>query len=74
MVFLHQAGILHQDLLHGGAMGQESHDVLHGKSCAPDDGFAYHHVGIYGYPFQQIVINHEDILGWSIDLNMRIHK
>jgi hypothetical protein len=61
-VVLFQAGILHQDLLHGGAMGQESQDVLHCEPRAPDDGFADHYFGIYGYPFQQIFIIHEILL------------
>jgi hypothetical protein len=66
-VVLHQAGILHQDLLHGGAMGQESQDVLRSEPGAPDDWFAYHYFGIYGDPFQQIFINHEDSIGCSFD-------
>ncbi len=71
-VVLFQAGILHQDLLHGATMGQESQDVLHCEPGAPDDGFAYHHLGIYGYPFQQIFIIHEDDIGCSFDINVRI--
>ena len=49
---LHQARILLQDLLHCGAVSQESQDVLHRKSCSLDDGFAYHYFGIDGDPFQ----------------------
>jgi hypothetical protein len=71
-IVLHQARILLQDLFHGGAMGQESQDVLYGKSCALDDGFAYHYFGIYGDPFQKIFIIHEDAIGCSFDINVRI--
>jgi hypothetical protein len=67
-IVLHQAGILHQYLLHGAAVSKESQDVLYGKSCAPDDGFAYHYFGIYCDPFQQIFINHEDSVGCSFDI------
>ena len=59
-IVLHQAGILHQDLLYGGAVSKESQDVLDGKSCALDDGFAYHYFGIDGDPFQQVFIIHVD--------------
>lgn len=69
-----QAGILLQDLLHGAAVSKESQDVLYGKSCALDDGFAYHYFGIYGYPFQQIFIIHEDVIGCSFDINVRIDQ
>jgi hypothetical protein len=51
-VIFRQAGILHQDLFHGGGMSKESQDVLHGEPSALDDGFAYHYFGIYGYSFQ----------------------
>jgi len=71
-VVLFQAGILHQDLLHGVAMGQESQDVLHCEPGASDNGFAYHYFGIYGDPLQQIFIIHEDAIGCSLDINMRI--
>jgi len=50
-VVLHQAGILLQDLLHGGAVLKEPQDVLHGKSCSMDDRFACHYFGIDGDPF-----------------------
>ena len=69
-IVLHQAGILHKYLLHGGAMGKESQDVLYGKSCAPDDGLAYHYFGIYGYSFQKIFIIHEGTIGCSFDINV----
>ena len=71
-IVLHQARILLQDLFHGSAMGQESQDVLYGKSCALDDGFAYHYVGTDGNPFQKIFIIHEDAIGCSFDINVRI--
>jgi hypothetical protein len=71
-IVLRQARILFQDLLHGSAMGQESQDVLYGKSCALDDGFAYHYFGIYGDPFQKIFIIHEDAIGCYFDINVRI--
>ena len=71
-VVLFQAGILHQYLLHGATVSKESQDVLHGEPSAPDDGFAYHCFGIYGYPFQQIFITHEDAIGCSFDINVRI--
>ena len=73
-VVLFQAGILHQDLLHGAAMGQESQDVLHCEPSASDNGFAYHYFGICGDPFQQIFINHEDSVGCSFDINMRTDR
>ena len=73
-IVLHQAGILLQDLLHGAAVSKESQDVLHGEPCAPDDGFAYHHFGIYGDPFQQIFIIHKDVIGCSFDINVRTVK
>lgn len=69
-VVLHQSGILCQDFLHGGAMGQESQDILRSEPGATDDGFAYHHFGIDGYPFQQIFIIHEDAIGCSFDINV----
>lgn len=69
-VVLFQAGILLQDLLHGSAMGQESQDVLHCKPGATDDGLAYHYFGIYGNPFEQIFIIHEDAIGCSFDINV----
>jgi hypothetical protein len=71
-VVLFQAGILFQDLLHGAAVSKESQDILHRKSCAPDDGFAYHHFWIYDYPFQQVFIIHEDAIGCSFDINVGI--
>jgi hypothetical protein len=69
-ILLRQSGILCQDFLHGGAMGQESQDVLHCEPGATDDGFAYHNFGIYGNPFQQIFIIHEDAIGCSFDINL----
>lgn len=71
-VVLFQAGILLQNLLHGAAVSQESQDVLRSEPGATDDGFAYHHVGIYGNPFQQIFIIHEDAIGCSFDINVGI--
>lgn len=71
-IFLHKSGILRQDLLHGAAVSKESQDVLHGEPGAPDDGFAYHYFGIYGNPFEQIFIIHEDAIGCSFDINVRI--
>jgi hypothetical protein len=73
-VVLHQAGILHQDLLHSSAVGQESQDVLHSEPGAQDDGFAYHHFGINGYPFQHTFIIHGDVIGRSFDINVRIDQ
>lgn len=62
-----QARILHLDLFHGGGVSQEPQDVPHRKPSAPDDGFAYHYFGIYGYP---IIIIHEDVIGCSFDINV----
>ena len=61
-VVLHQAGILLQDLLYGGAVRKESLDVLHCKSCALDDGFARHYFGIDGDSFRQVFIVHVDAI------------
>jgi hypothetical protein len=69
-VVLYQAWILHQDLLHGAAMGQESQDLLRSEPSAPDDELANHHFGIYGYPFQQIFIIHKDGIGCSFAINV----
>jgi len=69
VIFRH-AGILRQDLLHGAAVSKEPQDVLHGEPSAPDDGFAYHYLGIEGYSFQQIFIIHEDVIGCSFDINV----
>ena len=73
-IVLHKAGILHQDLLHGAAVSKESQDVLRSEPGAPDDGFANHYFGIDGYPFQQIFIIHEDDIGCSFDINVRIDQ
>jgi hypothetical protein len=73
VVFL-QAGILHQDLLYAGAVCQEPENVLHGEPCAPDDWFAYHHFGIYGNPIEKVFIIHEDAIGGSFDINVRIDQ
>ncbi len=51
-VILCQTRILLHDLLHCGAVSQESQDVFHSKSCALGDGFAYHYFWIDGDPFQ----------------------
>jgi len=51
-------------------VSKESQDVLHGEPSAPDDGFAYHYVVIYGYPFDQIFIIHEEGIGCSFDINV----
>jgi len=69
-VVLHQARILFHDLLHGAAVSQESQDVLHGEPGAPYDGFAYHYFGVYGNPFQQVFIVHEEPIGCSFDINV----
>jgi hypothetical protein len=45
-IVLFQAGILHQDLLHGAALRKESQDILRSEPGATDDGFAYHYFGI----------------------------
>jgi hypothetical protein len=73
-VVLLQAWILLQDLLYGRGVGKESQDILHCKSCAMDDGFAYHHFRINDYPFQQIFIIHEYAIGGSFDINLRTDK
>lgn len=70
-VVLLQARILPRDLIHGGAMGKKSQDVLHDEPCAPDDRFANQHFEIYYYPFQKLFVVHNDFVGCSFLLQAK---